>query len=273
MPRYVLLNRRAGKFTAEQKIASRAAVATVLTQLEGNSRVIADKDPADDLARRVVVFDADAAEVAKMRSSLPSDAILEPLLRRTLHCKTPIELKRSLPAAAMTAGDAAASRYSVTVKGAGSPLSGIEVMFYVRDPSGQVRTTQATTDNQGRANVTVSPGYVVSFVEPIPYANFWIMLSEAPPSGSTIDCLPIGKAAAGGSGWWHAAMGVDVTAAGRGAGIKVGVIDTGCGPHPNLSHVNLVGTYVDGRARHAHDGHHRRSAEQSRRLCGNGAEF
>ncbi len=246
MPRYVLVNRRAGKFTAEQKLASRAAVATVLTQFEGSSRVIADKDPSDDLARRVIVFDADAAQVAKIQSSLPADAILEPLIRRTLHHKTPIELTRSLPAAAIAARNNAAPAYRVTVTGGGSPLPGIEVLFYVRDPSGQVRTVQATTDEQGGAQLAVSPGYIVSFVEPIPYANFWIMLSEAPPSGSTIDCLPIGDAAVGGGGWWHTAMGIDVAAAARGAGIKVGVIDTGCGPHPNLSHVDLVGTYIDG---------------------------
>jgi subtilisin len=42
-------------------------------------------------------------------------------------------------------------------------------------------------------------------------------------------------------------MGIDVTVNGRGAGIKVGVIDTGCGPHPNLSHVELVGTFIDGK--------------------------
>ena len=84
-------------------------------------------------------------------------------------------------------------------------------------------------------------------VEPIPYAGYWIMLAEAPPSGSTIDCLPIAKAKSGGEGWWHDAMGVDVSKATRGAGIKVGVIDTGCGPHRNLAHVTLVGAFVDGK--------------------------
>ena len=42
-------------------------------------------------------------------------------------------------------------------------------------------------------------------------------------------------------------MGVDITQRSRGAGIKVGVIDTGCGPHPNLKHVTLVGAFIDGK--------------------------
>jgi subtilisin len=41
-------------------------------------------------------------------------------------------------------------------------------------------------------------------------------------------------------------MGVDAAAANRGRGINVGVLDTGCGPHPNLAHVNLVGAFTDG---------------------------
>jgi len=134
----------------------------------------------------------------------------------------------------------------VTVKGGGKPLAGIEVMFYLRDPGNQIRTVNVTTDKTGKASIGVPPGHVVSFVEPIPYAGFWIMLAEAPPSGSTIDCLPIVKSGAGGGAWWHQAMSVDVTDTNRGAGIRVGVIDTGCGPHPNLSHVTLVGAFVDG---------------------------
>jgi subtilisin len=102
------------------------------------------------------------------------------------------------------------------------------------------------TDKNGKASIGVPPGHVVSFVEPIPYAGFWIMLAEAPPSGSTIDCVPIAKSGPNGAGWWHEAMNVDVTDTNRGASIRVGVIDTGCGPHPNLAHVTLVGAFVDG---------------------------
>jgi subtilisin len=247
MTQYVLVNRRAGKFTAQAKAASRAAVATTLARLAGASRIVSDKDPRDETARRVVVFDADQAQIAHLRSTLPSDAILEPLIRRSLHRRTPIELAAASPMNGVALGGAAAT-YKVTIKGSGHALAGIEVMFYVRDASGHIQVATATTDKQGRAKINVPQASTVSFVEPIPYAGFWIMLAEAPPSGSTIDCLPIAKAANGGGAWWHSAMGVDVNAAARGAGVKVGVIDTGCGPHPNLSHVKLVGAFVDGQS-------------------------
>lgn len=245
MPRYVLINRRAGKFTAEEKHASRAAVAHTLARLEGNVKVIADKNPKDDLARRVVVMDADASQVAELQKSLDPNAILEPLIRRSLHRRTPPGFG-GLPMSAIA--QSAGSPYQVTVTGGGAPLVGIQVMVYFRDPSGQVKIQTVSSDNNGLAEVIVPPGHQIALVEPIPYAGFWIMLAQAPPCGSTIDCLPVARSEAGGSGWWHTAMGIHVNDGTRGVGIKVGVIDTGCGPHPNLKHVNLVGVFVDGQS-------------------------
>ncbi len=206
--------------------------------------MVADKNPADDLARRVVVLDVDDAQVASLRATLPADSILEPLIQRSLHHKRPVELSASIPMS-LDAVKAAGASYKITITAGGNPLAGIQVIFYFQDSSGQFRNFETTTNNQGLAKVNVPPGTTVAFVEPIPYAGFWIMLREAPPSGSTIDCTPIVKAAPGGAGWWHGAMGIDVNNAQRGAGIKVGVIDTGCGPHPNLAHVTLVGAFVD----------------------------
>jgi len=241
MPRYVLVNRRAGKFTAEAKEASRAHVASALARLEGSVRVVADKDPKDELARRVVIFDADASAVAKMQASLNPDTILEPLIRRSLHRRRPLGVSRALSAAG-----GGGTPYQVRITAGGRPLAGIQVMFYFSGSGTQVQTVN--TDSNGIATASVPAGSQVSFVEPIPDSGFWIMLVEAPPSGSTIDCLPIAKAGPGGAGWWHTAMKVDVTNAARGGGIKVGVIDTGCGPHPNLAHVTLAGVFVNGQS-------------------------
>jgi subtilisin family serine protease len=243
MPEYVLINRRSGHFTSQAKVASRASVRTALAFM-GDARIVADHDPEDPLARQVVLLNVDASEVAAMRAKLPADSILEPAVRRNLHRRIPIELR---PAMAHTARATGASSYKLTITGGGSPLGNIDVMLYLRDPGGQVQTTTIKTNAQGKINFSVPLGFVVAFAEPIPYAKFWIMFVDAPPSGSTIDCLPIAKPQAGGSGWWHEAMGVDVKKANRGKGTKVGIIDTGCGPHPNLQHVTLVGAFVDGK--------------------------
>jgi subtilisin len=244
MPQYVLINRRSGMFTDHAKLSSRASVAAALEMLPG-ARIDADHQPTDPLARQVVLLDADAGQVAAMRATLPADSILEPAIYRNLHRRVPIELRPVVPHAATRA--AGGSTYKLTFTGGGKPLAHIDVMLYLRDPAGQVQNTTVKTDAQGKINFRVSSGFQIAFVEPIPYAGFWIMFAEAPASGSTVECRPIAKAGKGGKGWWHDAMGADGSKAGRGAGIKVGVIDTGCGPHPNLAHVTLVGAFVDGK--------------------------
>lgn len=244
MPQYVLVNRRSGMFTNDEKIASRATVSATLGLLT-SARIVADHRPADPLARHVVLLDADPEQVAALRATMPVDSILEPAVRRNLHHRVPIELGTTMPHAATTKGGA--TNYKLTVIAGGKPLGKIDVMLYLRDPGGQVQIKTVKTNAKGKLSFPVPSGFQIAFVEPIPYASFWIMLAEAPPSGSTIDCVAIAKAQAGGNGWWHDAMGVDVSKAKRGTGIKVGVIDTGCGPHRNLAHVTLVGAFVDGK--------------------------
>lgn len=139
------------------------------------------------------------------------------------------------------------SIYGVTVTGGGKPLVDIKVVLYLRNRRGAIRKAIKYTDRKGQARRRIPKGYPVAFVRPVPYAGFWSMLAEAPPSGSAIDCTPLTQAGAGGGGWWHRVMGVDVRAAGRGKGIRVGIIDTGCGPHRNLRHVTLVGVFDRGR--------------------------
>jgi subtilisin family serine protease len=244
MPQYVLVNRRSGMFTNNAKIASRATVTATLGLLT-SARIVADHQPADPLARQVVLLDADAGQIAALRATLPADSILEPVVRRNLHRRVPIELRPIIPHA--VTARAGAINYKLTITAGGKPLQNIEVMLYLRDPAGQVQNVTVKTDAKGKLNFRVQSGFQMAFVEPIPYASFWIMLAEAPPSGGTIDCLPLAKAGAGGKGWWHDSMGVDVSKLTRGAGIKVGVIDTGCGPHRNLAHVTLVGAFIDGK--------------------------
>ena len=243
MAQYVLANRRADRYSYEQKSASRASVTTTLGLLQGRGRIVSDVDRGDDLSRRVVVLEADDAQVLNVRARMPADAILEPLVRRALHTRTPLIMREAVPVAADGADHAAAATYRVSITAGGNALVGIDVLFYLQDGSGQLKITQRQTDNGGWATVGLRAGMTVAMVEPVPYAGFWIVLVEAPPSGTNIDCPPIPRS--GPAGWWHTALGVDPTRGGLGQGIRVGVIDTGCGPHANLNHVNLAGVCVN----------------------------
>jgi len=151
---------------------------------------------------------------------------------------------------------AKSGNYELRITAGGAPLSGAEVMLYFEYPSARRDYATVKTNKKGVVTFAVPAQAQLTYVEPIPYAAYWIMLTQAPASHGKIDCLPIARAGAGGSGWWHDVMGIDTTDRSRGAGIKVGVIDTGCGPHRNLAHVTLAGAFVDGEklpARRARD--------------------
>jgi subtilisin len=230
-------------FTPEAKMASRASIASAVAMLP-NAAILDDHAPADELARRVVVLELDDPAATRLKSQLTSDAILEPLIRRKLHHRRPAELRDATPLQATAlSGD---TSYKVTVTGGGAPLGDIDVMFYIADQSGHISVSTQRSNAAGKASVKLRSGQRIAFVEPIPSAGYWIMLAEAPPSGATIACTPIGKAPSGGRAWWHAAT--QTGAPQDGAGIRVGVIDTGCGPHPNLAHVSLAGVFTNGQS-------------------------
>src|SRR5258708_5110817 len=90
--------------------------------------------------------------------------------------------KQAGPALAAPAAAVAgpSTNFRVTINGGGNPLAGIQVMFYIRDAGGHMRIATSATNKKGQAQVSVPQGQVVSFVEPIPYSGFWIMLSDAP---------------------------------------------------------------------------------------------
>jgi subtilisin len=78
----------------------------------------------------------------------------------------------------------------------------------------------------------------------IPAGNFWTMVKRGPSLHETIDCAPL--PATGPIEWWHRLLGIATYDLTLGKGINVGIIDTGCGPHPFLSHVTDAGSFIGG---------------------------
>ena len=246
MAKFILVNRRAGLFTDTAKHASRAAVASALGMFGTQAKVVADHNPTDMLARRVVVFEADAANVAAMQSRLAPDAIIEPLVYRQLHHqRRPASLRR---AAALDSQvlKTAKSSFILMITAGGRPLGGIDVIAYVRDSAGSPNPTMLRADANGRVQFSTPHGGRVVAVRPIPYADYWSMMAKARGTRSTVDCLPLVKAGPDGNGWWHDVMRVNTVDRNRGRDITVGLLDTGCGPHPNLEHVKRIGAFTDG---------------------------
>lgn len=66
MTKYVMSNRRAGKFTDEDKIASRKSLDTSFSQLSSSVDMLGDKFKGET-SRRTIFFKADPSEIEMKR--------------------------------------------------------------------------------------------------------------------------------------------------------------------------------------------------------------
>src|SRR4051812_29451787 len=136
MARFVLSNRRAGKFHESQKEASRQAMGTVLQNLQTKS-IIHDNDPADLRARRVVVFEANPAEIAATQVNLPPDALLEPEILHFPELHLPADfagLFRALPVPLAPGVNPLMLR--IRIQGNGQPLANATAILFLRGLGG-----------------------------------------------------------------------------------------------------------------------------------------
>lgn len=238
MARFVIANRRAGRFTADAKAASRFSVAVALDGI-ASATIVEDNEPADPLARRVVVIDADPAEVEHQRTIGNPDTIIEPeILHRPLTV-LPDDLAGAVPMGVAPAAAGNVTRVAIT--GDGAPLASCRLTVFFRGFGGASRT-EGVTDAQGRCDLPNPAGAVVAGVLALPAGEFWATLSRG--AATTIDCARLPTD--GPLGWWHAAVGVAAFDPSLGSGVRVGVIDTGLGPHRCLGHAHGIGAFIDG---------------------------
>lgn len=238
MARFVIANRRAGRFTADAKAASRFSVAVALDGI-ASARIVEDNEPDDPLARRVVVLEADPADVERERAAAGPDTIIEPEILHHPLTVLPGDLAGAMPLG--TAPAVAGNVVRIAVTGAGSALAACAVTVFFRGFGGASRA-EGVTDAQGQCDVPNPAGAVVAGVLALPAGDFWPTLSRG--SATAIDCVRL--PAEGPLGWWHAAVAITAFDPSLGAGVRVGVIDTGLGPHRCLRHAHGVGSFVDG---------------------------
>jgi hypothetical protein len=155
MARYVIANRRAGKFSAAAKADSRAEVATALATMPF-ATIIHDTDPDDPLARRVTVVEADPGAMATHRVGLPPDVIVEPEIIHYLEWVPPRDVVpfRRQGAAPAAVGEAL---FVIRVTGGGQPLPFATVKLYVRGFGSTMELT-GQTDAAGQVPFRAPPG-------------------------------------------------------------------------------------------------------------------
>ena len=235
--RFVMANRRAGKF-GDARLVSRFAIDKAVNLLSAGADILADYDPPDEFARRVTVFEADPAEVKD--KVWDPNVIVEPEILHWKDAIPPVDLlpEPHEPSAITMAADLT---LDVTVIGGGAPLPNATVILYSKTLAGLQKASNLT-DGAGRTRFPVAATSTPSAILVIPAGNFWTMVKRAPGLSETIDCPPLPTD--GPVGWWHKLLGFASLDLSAGKGIKVGVADTGCGPHECLKHVLDTGAFV-----------------------------
>ena len=253
MTRFIMANRRAGKFETSAKQRSLKALYDVMDQsFQANVEHLAASNPKRDTARAIVFFEAEDDFIQRKTSDIDPDVIIEPEISHYKDSIRPTELMR-LPHHSLsddvTFGNTVT--FILTIHGSGSPLYGCEVILHLR--TGRInRSTSRVTNRKGRVRFTFSDSFSISSIVVVPAAGYWPMMFRGLKSGDVAECpeLPSARVRLG---WWHKHLGTKRFKKIRGRGIKVGVADTGVGPHAELAHVRDIGAFVDG-DEHPHSG-------------------
>lgn len=243
--KFVVSHRRAGKFQETAKLASRGAVQEMLTTMEasGAPPVVEDRAPDDDQARRTVLMQGSEADYESAKSGAPDDVIVEPLIIHE-HGNALLRMFRGVDVVApnSTFPTGAGNQVEIRVRGRGQPLESATVMLFVRELTGRVRRLDQLSDANGSAFFDMSAFFEPVFVIVSPYSGFWGQQSAFEGNTMTFDCPPLGSNRR--LDWWHRDTGYSSFDPTAGTGVRVGVIDTGFGPHPDLGGVD-EGAFID----------------------------
>ena len=246
MARFVMANRRGGKFKKPEKLQSRKALFDAMdSSFMANVDNMVMSEPKRETARAVVFFEAEDEFIKQKKDNIDQDVILEPEIFHYNDSIRPtelVQLPRDLLSNDVNFGNTV--NFNLTIQGAGNPLCGCEVILHLRT-GGINRSTSRVTNRNGRVRFTFSDSFSVSTIAVVPAAGFWPMMFRNLRSGDIAECPPL-PSARGRRGWWHKHLGIQRFKKTQGRGIKVGVADTGLGPHAELAHVIDIGAFANG---------------------------
>ena len=245
MAKFVLTNRCARKLNDAEKKASQKTLEETLSGLGYKVNVIHDNQPHDPASRRIIVFEAEEAEMNKQVCKLPEDVLLEPeILHWTSDTLFPTDLanlQRTKVAEQSLVGSGVDLR--VEVMGNGKALEHTKVILVLQTWGRIQRILADETDAGGHAHFSYGWFFRPITLIVIPAGGYWNLVIQGPSDPVLVDCpqLPMDGPLA----WWHEVLGITTNDEQRGKGIRIGVVDSGVGPHPCLDHVTSIGAFTD----------------------------
>lgn len=234
-----------GAATAAMLEAPVAEAPAGLAEEAAGSPPAAAEAPPPTAERHVRVVEADPHKTMERAAELPKDVVMEPELRRRPHVARPSDIFFSQSLTAPTtpdlgAGASVAFRFTMQ----GRVVSGVQLSLMLMSRNMQSATVHAFSNAAGEVAIPFNPMFWVPFAAIVEPPDAWGFVIRSPAAAQVVDLLPLPRT--GPVGWWQRISGVCDFSLERGAGIRVGVVDTGAGPHPALSHVVGVGSFVDG---------------------------
>ncbi len=249
MARFVISNRMAGKKKEEEELKSREHLEKIHSVIKGFAEIQAVHDVGGKSKRRTLLVDSHPDDLRGHLDKFGPDVLVEPEVYRhpavAFGHKSMLPLMKTNGSASTVAGFG--DEFVITVTSSGKPVinASVTVTFYGQNAIPTVVPKIGHTDEKGKLTLGYDASQrkaVVALI--VPEHGAWSLLHQNPVNGSTVElpALPVD----GPLGWWHRMIGVSSYSADRGKGIRVGVVDSGVGPHPYLDGVEGVGAFVNG---------------------------
>jgi hypothetical protein len=246
MARFVISYRLAFR-DSSSRLASVATFDAATARL-GRQRSLVASEPRGLLSRRVAHLDLEPGDLETLRDKWGPEVIAEPLAPRHPMALTPSAFRSTATTLAASGPSlGSGSRIRVTFRGGGDPIerANTQLVLVAADGSGQTASSAGTTDEEGLVTYSFdATRWIPAQVSILPRASFWGWVTPQPKDGLMVEVPDLPKT--GPLGWWHEAVGISSFDPQRGAGVRIGVIDTGVGPHPYLSQVEGVGSIING---------------------------
>jgi len=240
MARFVMANRISGRGSPFETARSHEAFETLWErEIRPVSSKLGTLEASDVNRRRVIFFEADPRDLSIRTAGHSNDVIVEPeILHRV---KKPMYT-------AQTAGAVELSQLDVSVLDERSrPLNEAKVVLFVRTQQGEIEQLASTTARSGRCRFQNPSGqWTALSVVVLPAGGYWSMGVAVQSNTIEVRCprLEFEKI-----NWWNLAVGAGGGRLSAGYGIRLGVLDSGVGPHPCLSHVSDLGSLINGTRR------------------------
>jgi len=253
MPRYLIASRLTAAAEPEQSgpsvrggfVSDALFTGTPKFAAASFNRLVVDEatGPSEKTPGETEIVELDADEAAARRMAAPPGVIVEeekPRWHGLLHPMAELAVTNN----AVSPGMGAAVELAVRLNG--QPIEDAVVTMSLLSIRGGIGTTStAATGADGKAAVLYDPFMWLPFTMTVtPRSRAWAGYAQVTSARMTISLLALPRS--GPLGWWHNALGLTRYSPDLGSGIKVGVIDTGIGPHPYLDHAVRAGAVVNG---------------------------